>query len=585
MKNLNRFRKRNIQTNITHFLLVIFVVAVSVCLITGLFISHLTFKNAVENFYSNSNLPSLWIETDGIRAEDELLFAEFEYDKRLMFDSKITFENGEFNTKVIVSSGETSIPYLIEGEKGSGCYIDSKFIEKHKLGINYSVISFDYTYAGQTEKLTFKLLGSMALAEDLAVDDECVLFVDEEVFIEALNYVFPDFGKLDLSAIEYNQILIRSELGEEDIEKIQEYYQNSESELISLKTKDEVSSFQIVENEIQISQLMLWSFPLLFITVVILIVVSTISDLVAKERHNIGLLKSLGIKNREILSNYCGYGVFMCFVGAVLGVLISPLIVPNMTFETYDIIFNLPHDEVKMVFPFSLAAIIIFVSVFVGYFSSFFVCLRLMLKTPKECMIGSKKIKLKSRKKSKNNFGKIGSAFKNMKINRTRTVMSIVGISGCSMLGIIGFGLSLKDGAVKTNKYLSLEAFLTVFQSFSMVVLCLTILILSMQIFKERSREMAMLRINGKSYVSIWLSLMIEMLVVVLIGYIVAGLLSYPILMLMSKLFGIFGEIYISFAGFLNTFLIVSIVTAVICGFVIVKIYKINLVDSIKFSE
>ena len=291
------------------------------------------------------------------------------------------------------------------------------------------------------------------------------------------------------------------------------------------------------------------------------------------------------MKNGEILANYSGYGVFMCFFGALIGAIVSPLIVPNMIFETYDVIFNLPQDEVKMIFPFGLAATIILFAMIIGYFSSFFVCLNLVFKTPKDCMSGNKKIKLKSRKKMKNRFGMFGSALKNMKINKTRSIMSVAGIAGCSLLNVIGFGLTLGKNFVKTSNFLSFETFLKVFQSFSLVILCLTLFILAVQIFKERAKEMAMLRINGTSYLNIWLIHILEMLVVGAIGFLIAGLLSYPVLILMLRMFGVNGGIFINLWGFIKTFLLVFGFIACIGVYVMIKIRKLNLADAIKLSE
>ena len=172
-----------------------------------------------------------------------------------------------------------------------------------------------------------------------------------------------------------------------------------------------------------------------------------------------------------------------------------------------------------------------------------------------------------------------------MKINKTRTVMSVVGIAGCSLLGVIGLGLSLDDGLIKSNKFLSLETFCKVFQLFSIVILMLTILILAMQIFKERAREIAMLRINGKSYTQIWLSVIAEMLVVALLGFVLAAALSYPVLLIMLKLFSVGTGVYLSFWGFAKTCLIIMILIFIVSVFVFNKIVRMNLADSTKFSE
>lgn len=579
---LNKFRKRNIQTNLPHFILVIFVIAVSVCLITGLFISHLTLKSSVENFYKESNLPSLWIETSGVTSEDEEFFSKFDYSKRYSFESDISVGNSKYNSKFLVSDGEVSRPYLVEGEKGKGCYVDSKFAQKHNIGVNYSKVQFDYTIDGKTCKLSFKVLGTLSLAEDLVSDDDCLIFIDDEYFLEELNAQFSDVINEGLS-IDYNQILITTDVSPEDIDSIRNYYDNYSSETLkSIKTQAEIKSFQAVAEEIRISSLMLCIFPLLFIIVSVLVVVSSIVDLVARESYNIGLLKTFGIKNNKILSNYCGYGVFICLFGAGLGILLAPLVIPNMTFETYDLILNLPRDEVKMIVPAWLIFAIILSAILLGYFSAFFVCFNLVRKTPKECMSGIKKIKKKKRSKS---FGKIGSAFRSMKNNLARTTMSIFGISGCLLLTIMGFGVKGIKTKFLTLSGTSIEVFSRIFQIFSMVILLLTIIILITQIFREKSKEMAMLRIHGESCVKIWLSLLLEMLIIGAIGFIIAGLFAQPVFILLLRLFEIKAIIGLGFWGFFKAFLLAFGLILIVASIGLIKIYKLNLSDATKLSE
>lgn len=584
---LNKFRKRNIQTNLYHFILVIFVVAVSVCLITGLFINYLTLDKATTNFFTKSHLPNLIIETDKISAEDEIFFEKYDYGKRMSFNSTFSSGNSEHSATIFVSNGKISSPYIIEGSKGSGCFVDSRFVQKYHLGINYSKISFEYTIAGVTKKLEFKVLGSIAMAEELLVDKTCSIFIDEAVFLNALKQSFDGYQDASISDLNFNQILIKSEINENDINSIKDYYSSSSSTLEKLTAKDEIESFKALNNEVRLSKIMLYSFPILFVLISILVVVSAIGQLVLKERYNIGLLKSLGVSNHELVSNYSGYGAFVCFIGAVIGLLVSPLIIPNMTFDVYDTIFNLPRDEVKMIYPFVLMIGVLVVSIAMGYFSSMFVCLNLTKKTPKECMSQTIKVNLKSKKNNaKKSIGIIGESFRNMKINTSRTLMSIVGIFGSSLLCLIGFGVksALKRNEA-TKEFLTIGVFSNIFKIFSLILMLLTILILIIQIFKERTREIAMLKVNGISNGKIWLSILIEMLFLSAIGFVFACIVCEPIFMLLMKLFGINGKFLIDFSSFFKTFLIVFGLTFLVALLAVIKLKKLNLADLIKFSE
>ena len=583
---LGRFRKRNIQTNFYQFMLVIFVVAVSVCLIAGLFINYLTLKTSINNYFKDSNLPNLWIETNKISAEDESFFSDkFEFDKRYKFNTTYKSGNHEYKGTFSVSGGEVSMPYLFEENKGKGCYVDAKFAKQNQFGLNYSTLSFDFEFGGETKKLTFKILDYIAFAEDLISDGDCVVFIDEEFFLETLRNNFDGISN-DLSVINYNEILITSDVSDKDVKEIENHYENSSTDLLKLTKRENLESVVAINNEIKTAERMLWVFPIIFVVISILVVYSAISQLVLKERYNIGLLKSLGISNKQILTNYCGYGTTICFIGAVLGLLAAPLIIPNMTFEVYDKMFNLPRDVVKLLCPANLIVLTIVSAVFVGYVSSFFVVFGLIKKTPKECMSKFSKLGLKSRQKKRKCPAILAPVLRNMKLNLTRTVMSIVGIAGSSLLVLLGFGSEkiLKENPLK-NEIMEMEVFSRIFRGFSIVLLALTIVILLVQIFKERLKEMAVLRIHGEGYLKIWLSVLLEMIFVGAIGFVVSVLLSGPTMLLNLHIFGINEYFAINFLGYFKTFLIVFLMIGFSASFGLIKIYRLKLDEAIKFSE
>jgi len=583
---LNRFRKRNIQTNFYHFVLVIFVIAVSVCLISGLVINYLTLNGSTKKYIESSNLPSMWIETSSISTDDEeFLSSRFEYDKRYKFESGFKTGSSEYEGTFLVSNGKTSTPYIIEGEKEKGCYVDAKFAKEHRFGLNHSKVALDYEINGETKRIEFKIVGFISLAEDLIVDGDCVIFIDEIFFLETLKMYFNDINEADLTILEYNEILIKSEISADDKQDIQNYYENSATNIISIQEKETLPSILAINKEIEIAKNMLWIFPIIFIVISILVVISAISQMTFKERYNIGLLKSIGISNKQIISNYCGYGSFIGFFGAILGFLLAPLIIPNMTFSTYDKLYNLPRDEMKLTCPALLVGLTIVIAVLIGYLTTLFVCLNLTTKTPKECMSKYSKTSLKSRKKKQNIPSIIGAPLRNMKINLTRTIMSVIGIAGSSLLMLIGFGIEkLLVGSDKKELY-AVGIFSEIFKGFSVALLILTIVILIVQIFKERLKEMSMRRVHGEGYVKIWVSVLLEMIFVGLVGYIISVILASPTMRLNMHIFGISENLIINFFSYFKTFLIIFLTIILTASFGLLKIYKLNLGESIKFSE
>ena len=272
----------------------------------------------------------------------------------------------------------------------------------------------------------------------------------------------------------------------------------------------------------------------------VLVVVSAISQLVAKEKYNIGLLKSLGVTNKQIVMNYCGYGVWICVIGAIFGLITAPIIVPNISLENYYKLFSLPRAETKIYFSWLMILCSLVGATLVGYLSALFVILGIIHKTPRECMHQTKRGRLRSRLKRVKVPVIISGPRRNMKINISRTWMSIFGIAGCSLLSIIGFGVnSSLSNKNQDVKYYSLSVFSSIFKGFAICLMILTIIILITQIFKEREKEMAMLRIHGESYVSIWISVLFEMVFVGVIGFVISTIFSGLTMLLNSYLFGI----------------------------------------------
>jgi ABC-type antimicrobial peptide transport system permease subunit len=172
-----------------------------------------------------------------------------------------------------------------------------------------------------------------------------------------------------------------------------------------------------------------------------------------------------------------------------------------------------------------------------------------------------------------------------MKINLTRTIMSVIGVAGSSLLMIIGFGIE-KALIVSDKKELyGVGVFSEIFKGFSVALLILTIIILLVQIFKERLKEMSMRRVHGEGYVKIWVSVLLEMVFIGLVGYIISALLASPTMLLNRFIFGINEHLSINFLSYFKTFLIVFLTIVISASFGLIKIYKLNLGESIKFSE
>ena len=123
--------------------------------------------------------------------------------------------------------------------------------------------------------------------------------------------------------------------------------------------------------------------------------------------------------------------------------------------------------------------------VLIGFFTSYFVCGKLIKKSPIECMRHEIKIKMKSRNKRNKLPNILKMSMRNIHVNKSRTIMSIVSIAGCSLLFMFGYSINdIYNQSVKTVKLSTIKMFSGIFEWFSLILVLLSIIVLIIQIFK-----------------------------------------------------------------------------------------------------
>lgn len=90
---------------------------------------------------------------------------------------------------------------------------------------------------------------------------------------------------------------------EDATNKINDYYKDN-SNLYATFTREQLLSNSVISNDISQAYDLALAFPLIFCVVAILVVLTTISQLILKQRMQIGTMKALGFSKRQILFNY-----------------------------------------------------------------------------------------------------------------------------------------------------------------------------------------------------------------------------------------------------------------------------------------
>lgn len=238
---------------------------------------------------------------------------------------------------------------------------------------------------------------------------------------------------------------------------INDYYNNGTSNmsLIALTNLTNMPSNAVVQSDIIQSKQLAYAFPLIFFLVAILVVLTTISQIILKERTQVGTFKSLGISKKTIFLYYIFLMGIISFIGVLLGLIIGPILIPQVMNIKYDILYSLV--PIQYNFPW-IVSIIIIIGVFLVVSLLTFLIIRHELNlTPANSMRPSiPKINLKERKSKPKNIS-LMMALRNIRVHFTKSLMVIIGVMGCTGLLICGMGV---DDTLNYGKDVDLNSIL-----------------------------------------------------------------------------------------------------------------------------
>ena len=200
---------------------------------------------------------------------------------------------------------------------------------------------------GDEIKLKYGGISLKGIVKGLIKSSEYLICVPDE------NQVMPDYNKYGYVFI--SPAMLKKVLGFEfytEIHVISDMKKNdfidSANQALSktnlILSKDEVVSYSEVQGEATEGKTMASILPVIFLSIAILIMATTMQRLTINEKTQIGTLKALGFRDRRITRHYTLFGLFIGVVGSILGIALGYFIAwfifnPSGSMGTY---FDLP---------------------------------------------------------------------------------------------------------------------------------------------------------------------------------------------------------------------------------------------------
>ena len=261
---------------------------------------------------------------------------------------------------------------------------------------------------------------------------------------------------------EYNEAY---EEAQKEIAKAQEKIDDAKEELDALSVpewyildRDDISSCSSYESDSGRMDSIGQIFPVLFFLVAALVSLTAMTRMAEEQRSQIGTLKALGYSSRAIAGKYVGYALLATLSGAVIGMFLGEYILPLVIMTAYGMLYvGIPQYYMPLNLTEGLLAV--FISAACTGTAAVSSVYNLLRDKPAELMRpespkSGKRIFLEhiSFVWKKLNFTQ-KATLRNLFRYKKRFIMTIIGISGCMGLMLVGFGLRDSITIVAQNQY------------------------------------------------------------------------------------------------------------------------------------
>ena len=432
---------RDIKKHKTQFLSIFLMAFLGVFVFAGVGGESVGLDVNVNKYYEDTNLADGWIYSANLDDDfvDKVnnLTPTTASERQLVMDSVGNFSNDPEITLHFVENNTLSTFYLVEGKElnisdEDGVWLDKNFADAKNLTVG--------------DNITFEFNGI-----EIEKEIRGIGYSPEYVYHASDASIIPDFSKIGfaylsykafpMDDIPYNVMQVKFNGNPHDYSGL--LSDKLDGDYNSFIERSEHSSVNQFSEEMNQHKMMSDIFPIVFILIAMLILLTTMTRIIAHQRTQIGILKASGFTNRSIIFHYVSYGFWLVFAGSILGLVIGPLTLPQLFYPSMSSTYVLPSWEPAWSMNFVYVALLMIVmSLIVSYFAVRSISKEnpsdtIRPKAPKVSTTGFiekfgfwKKVSFNARWN-----------YRDAKRNKFRALMTIVGVIGCTALLVSAFGM------------------------------------------------------------------------------------------------------------------------------------------------
>ena len=467
---LKRKMLRDIKLNLSQFFTIFLMVLIGVMAYVGIEAYMDGMQTASDKFYSENNLQDLNVIGENFTKDDLKKIKELKNvnDAERKLSITATTDNDKTLLLNFIESNNISKFYIVDGTEfdanKSGVWLDSYYAEKNNIKVNDEItIKYD------TFTIKEKVMGLIMTPDHIYdVKDESELYpnredlgfayvsinempesyIKEKVMKEmgitdskVFDKYVKDFDYKDYLVFNYVMVDVNEK---SNVSKVKSDIENNIDNALAVINIEDTASYLTYQGEINEGKTYVGVFSGLFLLIAMLSVITTMTRVVNKQRIQIGTLKALGFKDSKIIMHYVSYGLFISLIAAFCGVLAGYFFIGKTFIGLEMSFFEMPNGKPIIDMQDILVSLLVVV---ITSFITYLTCKNILKENAAETL----RSKLPDVKKNSLNVTTKG-IFKRMSFqskwnirdilrNKMRTVMGIVGVTGCCMLIVTAFGM------------------------------------------------------------------------------------------------------------------------------------------------
>ncbi len=440
---------RDMRAHKTQFISIFLMAFLSVYVYSGIGGEWAGLQHSGDSFYKETKMADAFVYGDDFSKDDLTEIKNIpdvnDAERRLDIPAVLDTSDEPSVRLHFLEENTVSKPYITDGaaidlRDKKGVWVDQRFAGSRGLKIG--------------DKITFNF-GDMELTKNI----RGLIYSPEYVFRSESEDMVPDFkhnGFAYMSSeafpvkemLAFNTILIRSD--EDDALRFESSVEKAlDSDYVLFTPRKDHPSVKTFNSEIRQHKMMSDIFPVVFFLIALLTIMTTMTRIVANQRTQIGTLKALGFTKAKITRHYISYGLFLSFAGAALGLAAGPSTLPYLFYPSMSSFYTLPDWQPYFKYSFAAVAVILIICCTM---ITYLACRKILKDNPAETLRPASPKKIKHRKAESSALWKYLSFnvrwnLRDIWRNKSRSLMAIIGVFGCTALLSCAFGMNdgLKD--------------------------------------------------------------------------------------------------------------------------------------------